>query len=85
MQCISIFCPLCTTILITCFVLYYSLQASTRRGVPSVNKVFGDKLAILGGDFLLSRASVALARLRNVEVRKQEIFVFLFLTNFHFP
>lgn len=43
-------------------------KASTRRGAPSVNQVFGNKLAILGGDFLLSRASVALARLRNLEV-----------------
>ena len=43
-------------------------KASTRRGVPSVNQVFGNKLAILGGDFLLSRASVALARLKNMEV-----------------
>jgi solanesyl diphosphate synthase len=43
-------------------------KAETRRGVPSVNQVFGNKLAILGGDFLLSRASVGLARLRNVEV-----------------
>ena len=36
--------------------------------MPSVNQVFGNKLAILGGDFLLARASVSLARLRNVEV-----------------
>lgn len=43
-------------------------EASTRRGAPSVNQVFGNKLAILGGDFLLSRASVALARLKNLEV-----------------
>lgn len=43
-------------------------KALTRRGAPSVNQVFGNKLAILGGDFLLSRASVALARLRNLEV-----------------
>ena len=43
-------------------------KASTRRGVSSVNQAFGNKLAILGGDFLLSRASVALARLRNIEV-----------------
>lgn len=42
--------------------------ADTRRGVSSVNAVFGNKLAILGGDFLLARASVALARLRDVEV-----------------
>lgn len=30
--------------------------------------MFGNKLAILGGDFLLARASVQLARLRNVQV-----------------
>lgn len=43
-------------------------KAATRRNVSSVNQVFGNKLAILGGDFLLSRASVSLARLRNLEV-----------------
>jgi hexaprenyl-diphosphate synthase len=43
-------------------------QATTRRNMESVNQVFGNKLAILGGDFLLSRASVSLARLRNLEV-----------------
>jgi geranylgeranyl pyrophosphate synthase len=43
-------------------------EADTRRGVPSVNQMFGNKLAILGGDFLLARASVALARLRNPDV-----------------
>ena len=37
--------------------------------MPSVNQAFGNKLAILGGDFLLSRASIGLARLRNLEVR----------------
>lgn len=42
--------------------------ADTRRGVSSVNSVFGNKLAILAGDFLLARASVCLARLRNVPV-----------------
>lgn len=42
--------------------------ADTRRGVGSVNRVFGNKLAVLGGDFLLARASVCLARLRDVEV-----------------
>lgn len=30
--------------------------------------MFGNKLAILGGDFLLARASVALSRLRSFEV-----------------
>jgi len=42
--------------------------ADTRRGVKSVNQMFGNKLAILAGDFLLARASICLARLRNVEV-----------------
>ncbi|KAG1469874.1 hypothetical protein G6F56_003007 [Rhizopus delemar] len=39
----------------------------TRRNLPSANASFGNKMAILGGDFLLGRASVALARLRNGE------------------
>ena len=41
--------------------------ADTRRGVSSVNSSFGNKLAVLAGDFLLARSSVCLARLRNVE------------------
>ena len=43
-------------------------ESELRRGQPSVNAAFGNKFAILGGDFLLSRASLALARLRNHEV-----------------
>ncbi|TDZ13956.1 putative hexaprenyl pyrophosphate synthase [Colletotrichum sidae] len=39
-----------------------------RRGNPSANLEFGNKMAVLAGDFLLGRASVALARLRNAEV-----------------
>lgn len=40
---------------------------STRLcSVGSVNAVFGNKLAVLAGDFLLARASVCLARLRSV-------------------
>lgn len=39
-----------------------------RRSQPSANIVFGNKMAVLAGDFLLGRASVALARLRNPEV-----------------
>ena len=39
-----------------------------RRGVPSVHMVFGNKMAILAGDYLLARASICLARLRNVHV-----------------
>lgn len=43
-------------------------SANTRRGAMSVNSVFGNQLAVLAGDFLLARASVALARLRDCEV-----------------
>ncbi|KAM0327005.1 hypothetical protein ACHAQA_006126 [Verticillium albo-atrum] len=39
-----------------------------RRGSPSANLEFGNKMAVLAGDFLLGRASVALARLRHSEV-----------------
>ncbi|KAL6721266.1 coq1 putative hexaprenyl diphosphate synthase [Lecanora helva] len=39
-----------------------------RRSSPSTNIAFGNKMAVLAGDFLLGRASVALARLRNAEV-----------------
>ncbi|EKD14912.1 polyprenyl synthetase [Drepanopeziza brunnea f. sp. 'multigermtubi' MB_m1] len=39
-----------------------------RRGAPSANLEFGNKMAVLAGDFLLGRASVALARLRDAEV-----------------
>lgn len=42
--------------------------AETRRGSPSVHKVFGNKMAILAGDYLLARASIFLARLRDAEV-----------------
>lgn len=43
-------------------------HADTRRGISSLNHVMGNKLAVLAGDFLLARASVALASLRNTEV-----------------
>jgi hexaprenyl-diphosphate synthase len=42
--------------------------ADSRRGLPTVNNVFGNQLAVLAGDFLLARASVALARLRDCDV-----------------
>ncbi|KAJ3162725.1 coq1 putative hexaprenyl diphosphate synthase [Geranomyces michiganensis] len=42
--------------------------AKTRRAQPSANEEFGNKMAVLAGDFLLARASVALARLQNTEV-----------------
>lgn len=40
----------------------------TRRGRPSAHFQFTPKMSILAGDFMLGRASVALARLRNPEV-----------------
>ncbi|KAG6642103.1 solanesyl diphosphate synthase 3, chloroplastic/mitochondrial isoform X3 [Carya illinoinensis] len=43
-------------------------DADTRRGIGSLNFVMGNKLAVLAGDFLLSRACVALAALKNTEV-----------------
>lgn len=43
-------------------------ESALRRGAPSSPSTFGNKLSILGGDFLLGRASVALARLRDNEV-----------------
>ncbi|KAG0044308.1 coq1 putative hexaprenyl diphosphate synthase [Gryganskiella cystojenkinii] len=42
--------------------------ADKRRNLVSANESFGNKMAVLGGDFLLARASIALARLRNHEV-----------------
>lgn len=42
--------------------------STSRRNAPSANIQFGNKMAVLAGDFLLGRASVALARLRNPEV-----------------
>ncbi|KAJ2559791.1 coq1 putative hexaprenyl diphosphate synthase [Coemansia sp. RSA 1933] len=43
-------------------------HAETRRGMPAIQKKFGNKMAIFAGDFLLARASMALARLRDPEV-----------------
>lgn len=43
-------------------------KAITRRSSSSANIQFGNKMAVLAGDFLLGRASVALARLRDPEV-----------------
>ena len=42
--------------------------AATRRGGSAVHKLFSTKAAVLSGDFLLARASVALARLENPQV-----------------
>jgi len=43
-------------------------NADSRRGMMALNSLFGNKVAILAGDFLLARASVSLAALRNSEV-----------------
>ncbi|KAF2273945.1 decaprenyl-diphosphate synthase subunit 1 [Westerdykella ornata] len=43
-------------------------HSESRRSAPSANIAFGNKMAVLAGDFLLGRASVALARLRDPEV-----------------
>jgi solanesyl diphosphate synthase len=43
-------------------------DALTRRDMPSANARFGNKMAIMAGDFLLARASISLARLQNCEV-----------------
>ncbi|KAJ7687423.1 isoprenoid synthase domain-containing protein [Mycena rosella] len=42
--------------------------STLRRGVPSAPAAFGNKLSVLGGDFLLGRASTALSRLGDFEV-----------------
>lgn len=39
-----------------------------RRGARTVHKIFGNKVAVLAGDFLLARASVLLARLGDTRV-----------------
>ncbi|XP_050209671.1 solanesyl diphosphate synthase 3, chloroplastic/mitochondrial [Mercurialis annua] len=43
-------------------------DADTRRGISSLNFAMGNKVAVLAGDFLLSRACVTLASLKNTEV-----------------
>ena len=43
-------------------------HADLRRGAASAPAAFGNKYAILGGDFLLGRASAALSRLGDSEV-----------------
>jgi len=43
-------------------------EADTRRGGETVHKLYSNKVAVLGGDYLLARASVLLARLENTAV-----------------
>ena len=40
-------------------------DAALRRGMAAVNAVLGNKVSVLAGDFLLARASVSLASLRD--------------------
>ncbi|XP_077100333.1 all trans-polyprenyl-diphosphate synthase PDSS1 isoform X1 [Siphateles boraxobius] len=40
-------------------------DSDTRRGKNTINKLWGEKKAILAGDFILSAASMALARIGN--------------------
>jgi len=42
-------------------------EASIRRGVPSVNAVWQNKVSVLMGDFLFSRSLTNMLRLRNYE------------------
>lgn len=42
--------------------------SDTRRGKPTVDNLWGQRKAILGGDYILSVASVAIAKIRNEEV-----------------
>ncbi len=42
--------------------------SALRRGAPSAPSLFTDKLSVLGGNFVLGRASAALARLGDQEV-----------------
>lgn len=45
-------------------------ESATRRGAPTVHSRFGNKVAILAGDFLFAQSSWYLANLDNLEVVK---------------
>jgi all-trans-nonaprenyl-diphosphate synthase len=45
-------------------------EADLRRKVPTVNSLFGNKIAVLAGDFLFAQSSWYLANLDNLEVVK---------------
>jgi decaprenyl-diphosphate synthase subunit 1 len=42
--------------------------ADSRRGKPSTHHIWGEKEAVLAGNYIMSRATIALARLENIEV-----------------
>ncbi|XP_048366950.1 all trans-polyprenyl-diphosphate synthase PDSS1 [Sphaerodactylus townsendi] len=43
-------------------------DANSRRGKLTINQIWGERKAVLAGDFILSAASVALARIGNTTV-----------------
>ncbi|MBW4594688.1 MAG: solanesyl diphosphate synthase [Brasilonema angustatum HA4187-MV1] len=45
-------------------------ESEMRRGVPTVHSLFGNRIAILAGDFLFAQSSWYLANLDNLEVVK---------------
>jgi len=45
-------------------------EAAVRRGVPTVHSLFGNRIAVLAGDFLFAQSSWYLANLDNLEVVK---------------
>jgi all-trans-nonaprenyl-diphosphate synthase len=45
-------------------------MAELRRGIPTVNSNFGNRIAVLAGDFLFAQSSWYLANLDNLEVVK---------------
>lgn len=45
-------------------------ESELRRNVPTVNNMFGNKIAVLAGDFLFAQSSWYLANLDNLEVVK---------------
>jgi len=42
--------------------------AETRRGAKAAHKIYGNKVAVLAGDFLLARSSLLLAKMKNTAV-----------------
>jgi all-trans-nonaprenyl-diphosphate synthase len=45
-------------------------ESNVRRGVPTVHSLFGNRIAILAGDFLFAQSSWYLANLNNLDVVK---------------
>jgi all-trans-nonaprenyl-diphosphate synthase len=45
-------------------------ESDVRRGVPTVHSLFGNRIAVLAGDFLFAQSSWYLANLGNLEVVK---------------